>query len=388
MLAGAFLAGMAMPCAAQFPKDTYGGGRSKADASFSLCDRCINHRHTAWLGSGNSLTIELYQHGGYSLIPDVERLLAEANKDIAFMADSVRECPQCSFRVDYLVSPGGMKSYRLRRYAPQGTFLYQKRGDEELKPFKPEPDTLRLLIRGPVQAKGAAEVCQVTLTMNRLANLDSLLAQRGKLNHAVDTMRQRSAPPPHVAKSHSFYYSSTISMSRDYRDSTKTNMYFRKGITRDGQEDFSHHSAFDVLANVGAGFVRDRLTPAAELGLVYRLPGTRGDNIGEFLIGVYGSGYFAFAKGADGRYNVQDNYFVNAEFGGESDNDDNIYGLKLRRIALGVGYLVSQRGDYFSGTTMKLFLNLRLKHGFTLSPELIATDNFHQVFPGLTLKVF
>lgn len=386
-LAGTILALTAMPCLAQFPNDTYGGGKGKADATFSLCDRCINHHHVAWLGGGNSLTIDLYRHSGYSLIPDLEAILAGVSRDISFVADSVRECPQCSYRIDYQQSPGGLISYRMRKYPPQGTFLYQKTGDE-LKPFKPEPDTLRIMIRGALRTNEAAEVCQVTLILNRLANLDSLLAQKGKLNVAVDTMRRRSEPKTRVAKSGATFYSTTIMMSKNYRDTGRTNLYFKRGISRDGQEDFSSHSAFDILVNFGAGFLRDRFVPVAEGGIVYRLPGTRGDNIGEFLIGVYGSGYFAFAKGSDGRYAVQDNWFANVEFGGESDNDDNLYALKLRRITLGAGYLVRQKGDYFNGTTMKLFANFRLKNGITLSPEIIATDNFHHVFPGITLKVF
>jgi hypothetical protein len=33
-------------------------------------------------------------------------------------------------------------------------------------------------------------------------------------------------------------------------------------------------------------------------------------------------------------------------------------------------------------------MNIRLKHMISVSPEIIATDNFQQIFPGVTLKIF
>jgi hypothetical protein len=55
----------------------------------------------------------------------------------------------------------------------------------------------------------------------------------------------------------------------------------------------------------------------------------------------------------------------------------------------GVGYLFARSGGYFKGVTTKVFFNITLmKKGLTLSPELIITNDFREVFPGLTLKVF
>jgi hypothetical protein len=69
--------------------------------------------------------------------------------------------------------------------------------------------------------------------------------------------------------------------------------------------------------------------------------------------------------------------FVNADIG------------EMEGMNFGVGYLFARSGDYFKGVTTKGFFNITLmKKGLTLSPELIFTNDFREVFPGLTLKVF
>lgn len=393
LLAALFAAGPVTPLLAQNagPYWPFNAVTSKADATFSLCPQCINHRHKAPLGGGNSLTVELQRHDDYKAIEDLEAILSTFRRDASFLEDSIAACPQCNFRLDYFVTSNGTKSYRLRSYPPQGTFLYQK-GGNALQSFKAEPDTLHLLVSGP-QRTGTrfpiATLAQVTLVLNRYANLESLLAQKGRINHLIDTMRQRSAPKNRSQQgAQSYRYKSTINLYRSYPDTSKLRMYYRRGVLQAGAEpDFSSHSAFDIQLNFGAGFLHDHFVPIAEGGLVYRLPGSRGDDIGELLVGLYGSGYFSFSKGEDGHYNIDDNWFVNAEFGAQV-SDDQVFGVKISRSTMAVGYLVSQKGDFFKGTTMKLSLNVKLKNGFTLTPEIIGTDNLHQFFPGFTLKVF
>jgi hypothetical protein len=57
---------------------------------------------------------------------------------------------------------------------------------------------------------------------------------------------------------------------------------------------------------------------------------------------------------------------------------------------IGIGYLVSEQGGYFGPNTFKLTLDLtgKPRHGtLHLIPELILTDNFKTVFPGIRLGV-
>lgn len=89
------------------------------------------------------------------------------------------------------------------------------------------------------------------------------------------------------------------------------------------------------------------------------------------------SSYSLFEKTATGAYEILPNNFVNLSYG---ENND---------VSAGVSYLYWRDGNYFKGLTTKLFFNVTLlKKGLTLSPEVIFTDDFKQIFPGLTLKVF
>jgi hypothetical protein len=359
---------------------------NKADATFTMFDEWIQHRHKAMLAPGNSITVELSAHKDYELLQDLEGTLRDMTSSLYFMADTVRDCPQCNYRVDYLINSSGMKSYRIRKYLPQGTFLYQK-GGSDLKPFKPEADTVHLLLLGAV-SKGwdfYSGRAQVTFILNRYSNLDSLLSQKGRINAIIDTFRTISAPRKAHEKKRSFGYSTTISITKNWKDSGKSYVSFIKGLKTDGSYIWPT-KAFNAQANIGAGFVRDRLAPEAEIGLLYYLPTTR-DQEQKFFIGLYASGYFVFPKGDDGKYMVHDNWFLNAEFG-DNGSSSTLSDINLSKLTLGVGYLVSRKGEYFTGTTVKAFMNIRLKHMISVSPEIIATDNFQQIFPGVTLKIF
>ena len=357
---------------------------TRSDAPFNMHSLSINQRHKAWIGQDNTMTVELNKISDYQKLQNLEALLAKAREDLAFVADTIRQCPECSYRVDYRITDAGMKNYRVQRYEPKGTFLYEKENGV-LKPYKPEPDTLRIVIRSAIDR---ASNCQVTLVLNRFANIDSLLAQHGKLNSVIDSFIKKSKPK-NLAREERWpsLHKMTIFAYRNYKDTSKIFYDIRKNQVVQNTWDFERHrSTFNVQANIGAGFIRDKIAPVAELGITYILPGTKGSDVSS-LIGLYVSGYFGFEKDAQNKYTVNDNWFLNAELGDDGDNQFTDY-IKTTRLTVGVGYLISQKGNYFQHTTMKLFMNIRIKNGITLSPEVISTNNFKQYFPGLTLKIF
>ena len=377
------LAGVPVKLCAQEKKPRW-AFPSKSDAPFTMHSISINQRHKAWIGQDNSITVELYQYGDYKKLQNLEALLAKAREDLAFVDDSIRQCPECSFRIDYRTTAAGLKNYRIQRYEPKGTFLYQKHNGV-LKPYKPEPDTLRILIR---DANDVANHCQVTFILNRFSNIDSLLAQHGKINSVIDRFIVKAKPKkPATEEKWPALHRTTIFAYRNWKDTSKMVYDLRRNQIAENPWDFEHvRSTFGFQPNLGVGLLRDKIAPVAEIGLSYTLPGTKGSDISSVL-GLYISGYFGFEKDAAGKYSVTDNWFLNAELGDEGDNQFTDY-IKTTRLTVGVGYLISQKGNYFQNTTMKLFMNLRIKNGITISPEIIATDNFKQVFPGITLKVF
>ena len=136
----------------------------------------------------------------------------------------------------------------------------------------------------------------------------------------------------------------------------------------------------DVALNCGAGLVRNNITPYGEAGIFLMNSGRKGRDASHPFLHLSTSAYFLFNQDSKGNYLVNDNWFLNASIG-EATNTST--------LSMGAGYLYYSKGNYFTGTTLKVFIDIKLvKNGLTITPELISTNNFKQIFPGLTLKAF
>jgi hypothetical protein len=142
-----------------------------------------------------------------------------------------------------------------------------------------------------------------------------------------------------------------------------------------------------AYGNIGAGLIRNTLTPVADAGITLIRFHSFPFGADWSFTSFYASAAFFFAANEKGDQVVRENYFINIE-SGTNGTDDDFLGLRVRSISLGASYLFSQSGDYFKPVTLKAFMGFRLQSGITLLPEIIATNNFRQIFPGITLKVF
>lgn len=354
-----------------------------AEAIFSIPEYAVNHRHKAILNNWNSMTISLYDHRGYALIANIEALLEVVRKDIAFLQDSLDACPTCNFKIAYRLMGNGRNNLMMRKYEPTGTFLWKS--GNGFKPFRTESDTLQVVYN----PDNNANEYQVTFLLNRLSDFDSLLDRKGYLNNIVRIMRAATEPKQSKRRQYAWAYQSRLVMhlqSGRPPGDTSTDAWVVNAARDASPHNFTYRRSIDAQGNIGAGFVRDKISPELELGLVYRPRKTRYQPFAN-VYGLYASGFFAFARNADGAYAVHDNWFLNVEFGTEGIHEF-INNIRISRLTIGGGYLVAQKGGYFKDNTFKAFMNIRLKNGFTLSPELIATDGFRQLFPGLSIKVF
>lgn len=354
-----------------------------AEALFSIPEQAVNHRHKATLDNWNSMTISLYDHRGYPHIANIEALLSVVRRDIGFLKDSLEVYPTCNFKIAYRLMGNGRNNLMIRKYEPPGTFLWKK-GDS-FKPFRTESDTLQIVYN----PDNNANEYQITFLLNRLTDFDSLLDRKGYLNNIVRIMRGATEPQKEKRMYYAWDYQSRLVMHRQPGrppGDTSTDAWVVNATRNASPHTYTYRNSVDVLGNIGAGFVRDRISPELELGLVYRPVKTRYRSFAN-VYGLYASGYFAFARNAEGDYSVHDNWFLNVEFGTEGVHEF-INNIRISRLTVGAGYLVSQKGGYFKNNTVKAFLNIRLKNGFTLSPELIVANGFRQVFPGLSIKVF
>jgi hypothetical protein len=132
--------------------------------------------------------------------------------------------------------------------------------------------------------------------------------------------------------------------------------------------------------NFGAGLIRNTITPLLQISLNY----TNKDSWG---VSLNTASYFFFEQTlkVDNTkdFSMYINTFLNAEFlfRGFFDNSKN---NTKNWNGIGIGSLIGRRGDYFTGTTAKLYYIFEYEH-ITITTELIFTNNFKTVFPGISI---
>ncbi len=140
---------------------------------------------------------------------------------------------------------------------------------------------------------------------------------------------------------------------------------------------------------VGAGIVMNTITPMFDIGLQYNnyVFDENHKTIKHKLFQVSATPYFFFEKNMNGDYVVNDNWFVNAEWGIIYDHSF-LRTWSGKESSFGVGYLFSEKGSYFKNTTYKLFTSILVSNNIAIVPEFILTNNASKIYPGITVKIF
>lgn len=137
---------------------------------------------------------------------------------------------------------------------------------------------------------------------------------------------------------------------------------------------------------IGVGLVRNQITPVMDFNVMLRWKTSKHD----FKIGPGISVNYFFEKDSNG-YHVFPNTFGKIEFFMKRENSAKILSDSTKNnsnsnrwFSIGVSYLLDASGDYFNGTTVKLFWTYDLGK-VNLSPELIITDDWKTFFPGIKI---
>jgi hypothetical protein len=141
-----------------------------------------------------------------------------------------------------------------------------------------------------------------------------------------------------------------------------------------------------MKANIGGALVANTLAPYADLGIQWNRVFSTVPYYNYNIFRVFASSYYLFDKAANGDLSVRDNWFINALIGSIYPTGQE--GWLGNEVCVGAGWLFRQSGSCFRNTTVKVFTEIKLNDGISLQPEVIATSNFTQFFPGITLKVF
>jgi hypothetical protein len=146
--------------------------------------------------------------------------------------------------------------------------------------------------------------------------------------------------------------------------------------------------------NLGGGLIRSKFSPVFEGGIVF-IPqeqdyySLQWEPVATF-IALTANRYYTFEQTITGSTSstTYNNTFLNLSLGNRF-NTKLKSNLLLSEFEAGIGYLVEREGEYYGKNTFKLFASVVTKSKFIrLSPEIYITDNFKEVFPGFSIKIF
>ncbi len=378
-------------------------GWSKTKKTFNVTP-LPNVEDFVYLKNGKMI-VEMQQIGDYKYLAKLDSILTQFTTDIAFYKDSL-ENGTGNVRIDYSLEHG--KDYRQIRFLkhnPEGDIYVNRHGETER--LKLEQDTVRIILQlipgTTISTSRWLRSMQVTFVLNNYRDIEKIVSEKTVMLHAIDTLASVRGP---AELDRAFTHPSSC-IYRPYfarltNDSTPKfflknhiidKMYFVKfdhilkkeyGQYADVAGTPTHR--FAAYGNIGVGIVRNTISPNAELGISYFNYGSYRNGKDYDYYTLFASPYFFFDRKPDGEYLVSDNWFINLQAG--SSYDEEMLGVKIRGFSVGIGYLAVEKGNYFKANTFKAFCTVRLMSGVSICPELIATNNFKQVFPGITFKIF
>ncbi len=373
---------------------------SPTEAQFNMPEEYVNVRDLTVLPGKTKITIELNNPSQYKELNGVDEILKRFMQEIAFYKDSL-QTDGGNVRIDYAIDDAvSFSKIRVKRYAPDGEIFMNRRSD--VSRLKIEQDTIHIYVKhDPVLPEWDhstnkrefmfthQQQYQITFCLNNYTDIAAIAADMTALRHAFDTLystkKKGALQNPYKVPS-STRYNPQVPSSRGADKTTwqprDNSRFYRYMGLSDLKTPGSSLKAVDYISsdgNIGVGLVRNMLAPYAELGLTWQKQRRMLTNevYTQMKLRMFVSVYAMFEQDAAKEYRMTDIMFANASIG-EGDG-----------VSMGLGYMISKPNNYFKGMTGKMFLDVRLlKKGLTLSPEVIFTNDFKQVYPSLTLKVF
>lgn len=361
---------------------------SKEEKTFDMKSSFISLRDFIELKEGKMI-LDLADLKDYESFRNLDSVLKNFRKDVAFYKDSLDATPTAGVRIDYVVSDEyPFKKIRFKKYNSGGNIYLNQGGD--ISRLKYEQDTVNIIMQkselrlpGPGKFKIPYAV-SATFVLANYTDVDKIVAGR-ELKRIVDTLEKTSQLKRTIKSA--FLNPLTIYYS-PYNDGKWH--YKRLPWLSDVPYDIRFSSpkkrkAFAIDISIGAGLIRNDVAPMGEIGAQFTSHQKLNHKNHDYFR-ISATPYFLFDKDSEGNSLVNDNWFLNADVGSVYDGNEATWLGK--RVSFGVGYLVKNKGGYFKNNTFKVFTDLEVVRGLTICPELIFNNNFKQIFPGITVKVF
>lgn len=169
-----------------------------------------------------------------------------------------------------------------------------------------------------------------------------------------------------------------------YSNEGKVNLYKGEGSIKYGEALINKIEASNpmpdqlelTLLGIGLGYYRDRFVPDLGSRLNITMHNRLGEEWMEFGV-LYTQQHF-FERGNEGNLEHNLNGFLTGywklHIGSESE------------LGIGVGSLIHRQGDFYQGSTWKLsIIGEQRESNISISPEIVFTNDFNQIFPVLRL---
>lgn len=375
---------------------------TQTELNFNMPSQSVSIRDYIFLPNKARMIIELVNAEQYKELSNLDSLLTQFVKEIFFYKDSL-ENGSGSVRIDYAIDEAySFNKIRFKKHPSDGDIFMSKPTDKAK--LKLDQDTIRIYYRhSPLNDANQkikhrsdypiynSRYYQITFCLNNYTDIAAIAADKATLQHALDTLyatkKKKTKQHPYANPSsarYNPYAPDNTGIKKRWLSYADVRFKQYDGLVKSDNAknwDVLHRAdVFTSTANLGMGLVRNTFAPYAEIGFSLIMRGRRLNTNNEYhehIIGLSNSSYFFFEKNTTGDYDILQNNFLNVSYG------------EGRDLSVGAGYLYWKTGNYFNGLTAKLFFNVTLlKKGLTLSPEVIFTNDFNQIFPGLTLKVF
>jgi hypothetical protein len=313
------------------------------------------------LGGENRLVVPVQSMKNLEGLAGINALVQRLNADLATVADSLL-ANKYAKTVLYRQTGGGGRTLKVNTKAEERTELYVEKETGLIKTLR-RPDSVAVTMSNQQPLFFILDSVQV---MGRLAqtDLDELIRRMGADVRAELERRRKGDIIP--------YNGPQVAVYENEQDGRRKLLLRRKQMELD---------QIALFGNTGVGLVRDKLVPEIGLGVALQL--NRGQR-GTRYLGLNGSMHYFFERRDDGGYQMFINTFVTLELAQSFSREGKLW------QKVGIGYLVGEQGGYFGPNTFKLTLDLTGKPRLGtlhLIPELILTDNFKTIFPGIRLGV-
>jgi hypothetical protein len=311
------------------------------------------------LGGENRLVVPVQSVKQLDHLSGINALVKRLNADLAAATDTLFDNKYAK-TVLYRETSGGGRTLKVNTKAEERTELYVEKGSGLIKTLQ-RMDSIAVTLQNEQPLFFILDSVQV---MQRLGqtDFDGLI---GQMSLDIETELERQRKKNLIA-----YRGPREAVYENEKDGKRKLVLRAKQIKLD---------QISLFFNTGAGLVRDKLVPEIGLGvaLLQNRRGTR-------YFGLTGSMHYFFDRLEDGKYKMSINTFVTLELAQTFSREGKVW------QKVGIGYLVSEQGGYFGKNTFKLTLDLagKPRHGaLHLIPELIFTDNFKTIFPGVRVGV-